>query len=298
MITLPSPQTHSALTDWLETSLIWKGRGTRITDTAILDVFAEAEMDDPEAALASIAQTVRSRSKMIGRPYPVARQGLGFVMTGDWRDHLPYSFMLLASLNQFYVELTYSRGAGNLPAELFEWLTAVAVQRYLGCSVIRIGAPRRRPVPASFPAALDHVVEQLNEALGQRDLEDQRSGDDGADLIAWVSFGDHRESQLILFIQCTIGTDWERKREELNLDVWRRHIDWHSHPLKGFAVPFQHERGGSWRETATRGGIVFDRPRIARLVGRTLSDAELSATIERWCQRRMRSVSRLAIEER
>jgi hypothetical protein len=294
MITLPAYHTNLALTDWLEASVALGGRGTRITDTAILDVLAEADVEDAETLLTAVTQTVRWRSKTIRAGYPLKRDGLGFSARGHWSDFLPYSFMLFVSLNQFYDELNHAGGA-NQPAELFEFIVGAAVGKYLRCPVLRIGAPRRAPVPTAFPTALEYVVRQVNEALGSRDLEDQTSGDDGVDLIAWVPFGDGRESQVIVLLQCTIATRWGRKRDELSLKVWRRHIDWHSHPLQGFAVPFHHERGGYWRETATRAGIVFDRPRIARLLGRRISDARLSARVERWCRQRMRAMSRLDI---
>jgi hypothetical protein len=203
--------------------------------------------------------------------------------------------MLFASLNQSYVELNYAGGTANRPAELFEVLASKAVERYLDCSVIRIGAPRRAPVPTAFPIALDYTVAELKENLGQRDLEDHNSGDDGVDLIGWRSFGDNRASQAIIFAQCSIGTDWRHKRDGVSLELWRRHIDWHSHPLKGFAVPFHHEPGAPWRETATRAGIIFDRLRIARLVSGNLLQPNTRRDMTAWCEQRAGAISTLDV---
>src|SRR5438093_801589 len=114
MITLPASQAAGALVDWLETSLLTQD-GVRISDTAIIDVLAEADLSDPDELLAVILQTVRSRGHIVGNGYPIRRDGLGFARVSTWRRYLPYSFMLFASLNQSYEELRYRGGAANRP---------------------------------------------------------------------------------------------------------------------------------------------------------------------------------------
>lgn len=299
MIIVPTSDRPIALADWVEASLLTRpNEAYRVADTTILKHLEDAELDDPDALLSNIQQTISTRSRVVGSGYPIRRDGLGFSSGEKWSNFLPYSFMLMASLNQIYSELRYSKGTATAPAEYFEILTAKALERYLDCSVIRIGAPRRKPVPAAFPAALEYSVEQLKEALGQRDLEYHNSGDDGVDLIGWRNFGDSRESQAIVLAQCAIGTDWKDKRDGISLETWKRHIDWHSRPLTGFAVPFHHEAGRSWRETATRGGIIFDRLRIAKLTHKADLEAPLKSNIEKWCRKQIGAISRLEIEER
>ncbi len=295
MIVLPASQRAVALVDWLETSLLAQSAGpsSRISDAAIIDIFSEADFTDPDTQLAEVVQTVRSRSHMASGAYPIRRDGQGFSRAATWRQTLPYSFMLVASLNQSYVELNYAGGAASRPAELFEGLAAKAIAKYLDCSVIRIGAPRRAPIPAAFPQALDYTTRELGEVVGQRDLEDHNSGDDGVDLIGWRTFGDSRASQAIIFAQCAIGTDWRDKRDGVSLELWRRHIDWHSRPLKGFAIPFHHEAGRPWRETATRAGIIFDRLRIARLVDSGSLTPQERRAITDWCEHRWNQIETL-----
>src|SRR5579875_440743 len=94
--------------------------------------------------------------------------------------------------------------------------------------------------------------------------------------------------------QCAIGTDWADKRTELSLDLWRRHIDWYSSPIKIFAVPFHHEAEGSWRETATTAGIIFDRLRIASLVPNQ-PPAPLGAAMTQWATFRLKKAVQLEI---
>lgn len=297
MITLPESQEPTALGDWLEVSLL-TDETRRISDAAIVDVFSEGDLDDADALLTAVQQVVRFRGRIVGKEYPLRRDGQGFSRVGEWSNYLPYSFMLLASLNQSYVELRYKGGTANRPAELFENLACIALERYLDCTVFRIGAPRRPPAPAAFPEALDYAVSQIFEPVGQRDLEDHASGDDGVDLIGWRSFGDNRASQAIILAQCAIGTDWRDKRDGVSLEMWRRHIDWHHGPLKGFAVPFHHEQGRPWRETSTRAGIIFDRLRIAKLVSQKSMPKATAQQMNNWCKGRLSQVKRLEIERR
>ncbi len=296
MITLPSSEDALALVDWLEASLFAQS-ASRISDTAILDVFSEADLDeDPDVLLAAMYRVVRARGDTIAAGYPIQRDGLGYSRRGEWKSYLPYSFLLFASLNQNYTELNYAGGTANKPAELFETVASKAIERYLHCSVIRIGAPRRNPVPSGFPDALAYVVRGLGETIGQRDLEQQNSGDDGVDLIGWRPFGDGRASQVIVLAQCAIGTDWRDKRDGVSLPMWRRHIDWHSDPLKGFAVPFHHQEGNTWRETATRAGIIMDRLRIAKLVDDAAIPAQTKKDMVKWCEARLKKILKLTIE--
>jgi hypothetical protein len=295
MITLPEIQEPSALADWLEASL-WAQDAERISDTAILDVFSEADMDDPDSLLIALQQAIRTRSDAVGPAYPFRRDGLGFARSGDWQDRMPYSFMLFASLNQSYAELNYTQGTANRPAELFEVLTSKAIERYLHCSVIRIGAPRRHPVPAAFPTALQYAADALGEIVGARDLEDHDSGDDGVDLIGWRGFEDARPSQALILAQCSIGRDWSGKRDGVSLELWRRHIDWHCTPLKGFAIPFHHQEGNSWRETSARAGIIFDRLRIARLVPADALPGNTLQAMVTWSETRLRRIRTLSID--
>jgi hypothetical protein len=297
MITLPASQDAAALVDWLETSLLTQ-EIDRISDTAITNAFSDADLgDESDALLANMLQAVGTRATVVGAAnYPVERQGLGFSRRGAWGDFLPYCFMLFVSLNQNYRELAFRGGTASKPAELFEKLASTALEKYLQCSVLRIGAPRRKPVPPGFPAAIAYLAKELGERVGHGDLERQTSGDDGVDLVGWRSFGDARASQAIILAQCAIGTDWRDKRDEVSLEMWRRHIDWHSAPLKGFAVPFHHQEGNPWRETATRAGIILDRLRIARLVDAAALPPTERRQMVAWCQTRLGEIAQLNLE--
>lgn len=293
MLPLPNEESPEALADWLEASLLTSDFPVRVADAEITDVLEEAGRDKDEG-LEQILQVTRQRAQLPANNYPVERAGQGFRLRGPWTDYLCYSFLLFVSLNQYYASLRYVRGSAGIPAKLFEHVTARAIAAFIGGSrVIRIGAPREPPVPSSFPAAIDYLVDVINEPAGARDLEYQSSGDDGLDLWGFKTFSDNRPGQLAVLAQCAIGTDWATKRSELDLSVWGRHVSWFSQPLKAFAVPFQ-IAAGSWRETATRGGIVLDRLRIADLVVHgDLSNAH-AVGMRAWTTRRRSQATQLS----
>lgn len=296
MIRIPDRHDPDALSDWLETSLVSGISGkSRISDSAILSELTGQDIGDPEEMLDSLRVRVADRERVLEARYPIARLGLGYAAEGGWEACLIYIFLLFASLNQCYRDLSYKAGKASKPAELFERLTEYALKRYVGGDAIRIGAPRRKPVPSMFPEAVRYVSESVNEEYGYGNLEFQKSGDDGVDVIGWRPFRDRRSSQLIILAQCAIGTDWSSKRSGLDLAVWRRHIRWDSEPVKAFAVPFAVRVGGEWRETAARGGIVLDRLRLASLLDTDDLDPNLKWRMENWCKARVKEIRSLEI---
>lgn len=282
MLRVPNSENPESLTDWVEASLLVAQE--RISDSDILDMLDEAGRE--EDGLEQILQQFQHRSHSMGDRYPIERDGQGFRTRGAWDDYLCYSFLLFVSLNQSYRELKFRDGTAREPAILFELLTARALELFLDAQAVRIGAPREAPVPSSFPACVEYLSSAIQEPVGARDLERQNSGDDGLDIWVTKGFGDQRSSQLFLVAQCAIGEDWDRKRSELDLGLWQRHIDWFTTPLKVFAVPFQLGLE-SWRETATRGGLILDRPRIARIVAAASFPAAVVRRIRRFTQTRI-----------
>jgi len=117
-------------------------------------------------------------------------------------------------------------------------------------------------------------------------LERHGSGDDGLDIWLTKGFQDERTSSVFVVAQCAIGEDWGVKRSELDLALWYRHIDWFTQPLKAFAVPFQINQN-FWRETATRGGLILDRPRIAQTIEPAHLPGPIVTRIRVWTRQRI-----------
>jgi len=290
LLRLPNADEPEYLTDWMEASLLVQNRPERISDADLQDALEEAGRDRDEG-LEHVLQQFRHRSNAIGARYPIERVGSGFRARGAWEDYLCYSFLLFVSLNQGYGELSFRTGPKE-PSILFEILTARALELFLGGTAIRIGAPRLRPVPGGFPAALAYLADAIKEPVrGDGGLERHGSGDDGLDIWVTNAFQDVRTSSLFVVAQCAIGEDWPAKRSELDLELWYRHIDWFTRPMKAFAVPFQLNQD-SWRETATRGGLILDRPRIAQALDAAHLPGPIVTRIRNWTRQRIRQAVR------
>lgn len=290
MLRVPNLDTPECLTDWMEASLLALPQVGRVADADLQESLQEAG-HNREDELELIIQQSRQRQHVLGPHYPFERDGLGFRARGTWDQHLCYSFLLFVSLNQAYTELRH-RQAAREPAILFELVTARSLELFLGAQAIRIGAPREPPVPAGFPAALAHLGAAIGEPEHPNgDLERHGSGDDGLDVWTIKSFQDERPSNIFVLAQCAIGTDWGDKRSELNLDLWHRHIDWFTQPLRAFAVPFQINQN-SWRETATTGGLILDRIRIALTTRAADLPDPITQRMEGWIRARIEQTLR------
>jgi hypothetical protein len=295
MIRVPDNQSTYALADWVEASLfVLSEEPFRIADAEITGALQDFGLE-AEAELANITKEIGRRSRLLGEVYPVERDGQGFVRAVNVLQQATYAFLLLASLNQHYSDLVYAEGVATVPARVFEQLTGLAIKGYIGGDFIRIGANRTAPVPFPFPEAVKFAAKQLKERSTYGQLENQASGDDGCDIIAWKPFADGSAGKLIILGQCAIGTGWKNKRSELDVGVWNEHINWHTKPIKAFAVPFVHEGGRTWRESCTRGGLVFDRLRIAQFARPEDITEPTHTELQGWIGERIGQVSGLTL---
>lgn len=291
MIQVPAVLEPAALADWIEANLLF-GSDERLSDADITDALDEADTNDVDLHLANIRTEVRRRVLDLGSKYPIRRDGLGFARTAEWKRFPVYSFLLTVSLCHYYTELRLADGAASEPAEIFELFARDVLAQYVGGWAVRFGAHRRPPVPSALPEAVRYVSALLCEICTYGQIEEHHSGDDGLDIVAAQPFPDGQPSQLIVLAQCAIGSNWRDKRSELDLELWRRHIQWATQPVKAFVVPISIERSNTWSETAARGGIIFDRSRLLSLIGKG-PKKEMKDRMLRWSKTRLRLLNRL-----
>lgn len=159
----------------------------------------------------------------------------------------------------------------NLP-QLFEEISAVALQNCLGGArndvrTYPFGFPRRIG-PRGFRQAVDELCRCTGEGAESRDRPKRRDQKDAAlDLVVWRPFPDGRRAIMMVWGQCATGVHWDEKLSEMRPEDWS--ALWLRDrpvvlPLRAFFVPHR-VPADEWEEKALRGGLLFDRCRIAAL---------------------------------
>ena len=219
----------------------------------------EDEESDVETLVDDTFSELEDRSEACRESYPFSLSP-SVLQAQENGDHWAYIFCLLLS----WLGVGNDRAKGK-PTRLFEKVAAVAAKGYVAGESLHFGFPRRT-LPSNFIKALEEVCRATGEGSSpRRRSSSQHVKDAGLDIIAWKSFPDKRQAQVMLFGQCAAGKNWEDKLSELQP---RSFIDTHLQeapavdPLRGFFTPFRLSKRG-WYEKAKQAGILFDRCRIA-----------------------------------
>ncbi len=187
-----------------------------------------------------------------------------------------YIFLLLLSTfgKDKLSKLAEDAGMGtqpNLP-QLFEEISAVALQNCLGgagngVQTYPFGFPRRIG-PPGFERAVEELCSRTGEGAKPRDRPTRRNQKDAAlDLVVWRPFADQRRAIVMVWGQCATGAHWDEKLSEMRPEDWS--ALWLCDrpvvlPLRAFFVPHR-VPAEKWEEKALKGGLLFDRCRIAAL---------------------------------
>ena len=199
------------------------------------------------------------------------------------------------ALNSPYVFLTaltfFGPGIENMPesgSSLFEIISAAALVQYLGgaetVQSYDFGFPRRNS-PKAFRNAIEDLCKRLGEGLGCKVKKPltQSVKDAKLDLVAWVPFSDTRRNQLSVFGQCAAGANWQSKLNELQpvdfCNIWLKETP-AMPPLLAFFVPRKVMDNVWFQVCVGERRVIFDRLRIARLLGSL--DSDLVKRCETW----------------
>ena len=252
-------------------------------DEMPLDETVEREEDHLEEVAASALAQIAARKKYLGDRYPFSLDG---ALTAN-RDaaNTPYAFLTATT----FVGST-NKDSPESAASLFERVSALALVGYLGgqsrARSYDFGFPRRNG-PVAFYDAVEDLCQEMGEGIGCGVSRPDTAmvKDAKLDLVAWVSFGDNRPNQFSVFGQCATGTNWRDKINELQPEdfckTWLRKMPAVT-PALAFFVPRQIEEG-YWRQAANGDRrILFDRLRIAHLLGEM--DEDLARRCAEWTE--------------
>ncbi|MFL5796799.1 MAG: hypothetical protein ACJ77A_02555 [Actinomycetota bacterium] len=151
--------------------------------------------------------------------------------------------------------------------KLFELVVTKLVEPLTGTPAINVGHPAAAGMDASFRnriEAYSQAAKLLPSEVKAGLLPDDK--DLGLDIVTWLPFKDQRGAFLHVLVQCATGPDWEGKLHDIDITVWRGHINWGVEPVRIFAVPgviFLPE--AKWVRASQKGGLILDRPRLIEL---------------------------------
>ncbi len=270
----PSENEPWLLADWIEATVL--ATWTPVSRASLKSLFAREDVEDVEARVADVWGEIRRRGRLCGDGSPLAlmEEGDNLEPRGKLTTALFYYFLCLLSIGE---------EVDNRARELFEHCVTDLAFGLSGFPAVRIGAPRRPPVPVSLELAVEQYTASSVERLAVRPLE-PNDKDLGLDVATWHPYPDGRGGYLHFLGQCATGRDWfeDRKLFDLNLDVWKQHVAWLVSPVRFFALPFVVPETRWWR-TCAGGGLVLDRPRLLELYCRRALPATRLKEIRSWC---------------
>jgi len=247
-----------------------------LSRASLKTLFTREDVADVDTLIADVWGEIRRRRRLGGDgcPFLLVEEGDNLEPRGKRATALFYYFLCLLSIGE---------EIDNTARELFEHCVTDLAIGLSAFPAVRIGAPRRQPVPASLELAVEHYTTSSVERLAARPIEPDDK-DLGLDVVTWRPFPDGRGGYVHFLGQCATGRDWyeDKKLFDLNLDIWKHHVAWLVSPVRFFALPFVVPETRWWR-TCAGGGLVLDRPRLLELYrGQALSATRIKQ-IRAWC---------------
>ena len=297
----PASSDITAHADWLELKALAAGdRNSSFQDLVAemrragstdaieesMDALVDSRGETSERIADAVFYELEDRACAAGTGYPFSVGEQAIQLNADlFAAGSTYVFLLL--LSRFGVNA--AKGARVRPERDFEDISLAAAEGYFGHNEhdgSYLFAFPRRTAASGFPAAVDELSEQLGEGGGANRVKPAAQQKDARlDVVVWHGFPDRRPGQLIAFGQCAAGANWTTKLSDLP-DTSRWCQAWMFQPpsvppVRMFFVPHRPTRD-EWWTSATIGGVLFDRCRIAHHVPQLPS--EVRSRCIRWLE--------------
>jgi len=271
--------------------------GEEVDDDVVADhrsrarELSEEGLDRAEEIVEATWLELSFREQVVGESYPVRiEEGLASAV-GRWYDTATYAFLAMLA-----ARVAYSLALGvNEPARRFEDLVSLALKAYVGGQSVRFGWPHdRNEFPVDFKEAARELAHHLGERPGGMEAIGANAKDYALDVVAWRGFDDERRGQLVMLCQCATGKDWNQKM--LSARAWENVISFAVAPTCSLAFPFvpsrEDEQSPLWLDVAIKGGIPFDRLRIASLLTDSAADEQLLVDVCTWVNYALKDLPR------
>jgi hypothetical protein len=281
----PSLPNSSIQADWAESACLF-GKDPSVSRAELDAALTSFGYRYPESIINNIWAEITWRRRVIPHIYPINVHFDFIERRSDWKDSFPYSFMLLLSTNFFYGSTRIEGKNQKMAAKLFERFVSVVLKEYLPRS-INIGSPREGRMDRSLKRSLEFFCSISSEVMQDRPQIEHYAKDEDVDVICWNPI-DIRSGQIIMLVQCTIEKHWHRSADKIDIDSWKKIVDFAATPCKALAFPYVC-RLSEWKTRSTRGGILFDRLRLHSFFS-TTSTMYLRKRIIEWSQRQIDSL--------
>jgi hypothetical protein len=197
------------------------------------------------------------RRKQMGASYPLALAGDRIEVSDETK--IAYLFCLFASLPEQLKTLRTDYPTNF--RDIFEAVVAESLRRSMPhWDVYETGWSTA--ADEGKGASVKNVVGWVR-AKHSDETVFPNANDAQVDIALVRCFADDRSAFPVMLGQCATGaTDWKSKASRPNLDRWSAAVQFSSHPVKIFAVPFALDDANFWEATVECRGLVLDRSRI------------------------------------
>ena len=231
--------------------------------------------------LADALNGCASRRTLFGDNYPFSigenTVSLNSPLNTKW-----YIYIFLLLSNRLNMNKENIQG-GKDATKLFEKLCQLVAKAYFGanskCEVFGTS------VAGSFKDKVEDILRKLYISGGYKTTlgctGSQKDG--GIDIIAWIPFGDTKDSQLIALGQCKTGSNWEGYLRKAPFFDNYSNCQPFVGPVYMFYVSEYFDEY-KWEERSRLGGILFDRYRIMSCIPDDIDETavDLVSDIKIW----------------
>jgi len=237
------------------------------------DSKAEKE-DDNSQRIDDWFRHLNHRSHMFGNAYPfsLSQNGKSLERHNSLNDHQKlYIFLLLASQLRCLDKNIMSKFTNS-----FEVVSLQALKEYLpGNAQVHLFGTNPLNKDGDFSQSLKYErIKKLSEALlaplqiKQDDFPKGDMGDEGLDIVAWLSIGDEAPGFITIFGQCACGNKWVEKQSSSGFYAWRQIIDLKVETINMIFIPhcFRDLQGKWYQPRNIHNTIMIDRVRMIRLL--------------------------------
>lgn len=286
---LPDIEDAYALADWIEVMMLLSKK-PQISRVELLQALAANIGITPqelETPINLLFAEIGRRRRIVNGGYPLMIESSLIKLDMESSAEF-YQFLLLISLDgpmrrrKKYKEIE----------EIFDKVVCAAMRVYLGdgSEALRFGWPPSDGRPTEFKKALVWLSTKTDIPIGSG-VPPHNIKDGGVDVVAWRPFMDHRTAFIVIFTQCTVQYNWYPKGKDVIESVWRTRIDAADSAVTALAIPFMiHKNFEKWDDLRHTVGIVFDRLRLAQMLGSCSS--ELFREMVQWS---VKEISRFSL---